>query len=41
MQGCDVSPAFQVKSEGDGVGWHDGTWAHKVTHSTHRPKLNA
>lgn len=39
----DVPPAFQVseaKCEGDGVGWHDGWWAHKFTRATHRPNLH-
>lgn len=30
----------EAKCEGDGVGWHDRLWAHKVTHATHKPNLN-
>ena len=36
-QECDVPADFQVKQSArviNGVGWHDGSWAHKVTHAT-------
>ena len=41
-QECYVPPAFQVKQSAKVMvrGWHDGSWAHKVTHTTHRPNLN-
>ena len=32
-----LSPS-EAKYDGDDVGWHDRSWAHRVTHVTHRPK---
>ena len=36
---CSSSFPSEAKCDGDGVGWHDGSWAQKVSHATHRPNL--
>jgi len=31
----------EAKCEGECVGWHDRSWAHKVAHAIHRPTLTS
>ena len=38
---CSSSFPSEAKCEGNGVGWHEGSWTNKITHATHSQTLTS